>query len=326
MNPEAVATVAPLFQRLHYDFTEKKTPEGCPSPWRCEPIEFNARVKTLGIPHEVSAQLRSGYLPENPAVPFRGNVIFYEGLGDSMLNHAPLFKKLTDAGYRVIAFDYMGQGGSTGTMDNTRIEDIPRIGALAWSKYARDTNAFPAKTVIGWSTGGLAAYYQAHLGQLDKVVLIAPGISARWDIGESHLRPLEVDEITLPTLTTETYRDGTSNPHVDPIRPDTPLVVPDFAIDLQEKGLWARNRWAIPPSVQGLTLLSGPHDTYVNAQQTEVVLAARAPGFKIVRFGGALHEIDNEVPPIAQAAQGDILSFIESPSSGSSSSSALAAH
>jgi alpha-beta hydrolase superfamily lysophospholipase len=298
--PAGITTLAPKLQRLDYDLTQKKQPEGCPSPWHCEPISFD------------SVLLRSGYLPENPSVPFRGNVIFYEGLGDSMLNHMPLFKKLTDAGYRVIAFDYMGQGGSTGHMDNTRIEDIHKIGAIAWNKYARDTKKFPIKTVIGWSTGGLAAFYQAHLNQADQVILIAPGIAPKYIVGESHIVPFELLDITPKSLTTETYKDGTVNPHIDPIRPQTPLVVPDFAFDLLEKAFIARHRWDIPSRVRGLVLLSGPQDTYVYPKQTRKALAERAPNFQIVQFDGALHEIDNEVPAISQVAQNDILKFINS--------------
>jgi alpha-beta hydrolase superfamily lysophospholipase len=69
----------------------------------------------------------------------------------------------------------------------------------------------------------------------------------------------------------------------------------------------------MPVRIKGLALLSGPHDTYVNADKAKKTLANRAPGFKIVQFPGALHEIDNEVPAISGPAQDDILSFIQTP-------------
>lgn len=62
--------------------------------------------------HVTREKIRMGYYPEQGV--FKGNILYYEGLGDSMLNHAPLFEKLSQNGYRVIAFDYMGQGGSSG--------------------------------------------------------------------------------------------------------------------------------------------------------------------------------------------------------------------
>ena len=103
--------------------------EPCPLPWTCEmldsPIEkvLNWGVDVLPAPSVTispainvksiePSQIRAGFLKESDSKPFLGNVIFFEGLGDSMLNHRPLFDKLTNEGFRVIAFDYMGQGGS----------------------------------------------------------------------------------------------------------------------------------------------------------------------------------------------------------------------
>lgn len=85
-------------------------------PWRLG-------YKTLKVGwHQVD--IRLGYLTANSAVPFKGNILYYQGLGDSILNHDPLFSVLTNAGYRVIAFDYMGQGGSDGSMNHTSITNI----------------------------------------------------------------------------------------------------------------------------------------------------------------------------------------------------------
>lgn len=301
-------------QKAIYKMTERTSVAPCPRPWHCDSISFQTEVSdplSFEKKHSLSADLRAGYIEENPRVPFKGNILFYEGLGDSMVNHLPLFRRLSEAGFRVISFDYMGQGGSTGNMDNTRIDDIPKIGDLAWKKFARETQKFPEKNTIGWSTGGLAAYDAAHGGLTHKVVLIAPGIAANFKIGENRLDPFELDEITLPTLTTANYTPANPNPHLDPIRPVSPLAVPDFSIDLQEKGRLAREKWEISPQVHGLTLLSGPNDTYVNAEKTRAALNAHAPGFRdqIVQYPGALHEIDNEDPSISLQAQEQILRF-----------------
>ena len=109
----------------------------CPAPWKsafgntsdCSLKDFTLETWSgwTGESWSVTAKIRSGYLAENPNVTFRGNIIYYEGLGDSMMNHMPLFQTLTQAGYRVIAFDYMGQGGSKGSMNDTRIYQIAKL-------------------------------------------------------------------------------------------------------------------------------------------------------------------------------------------------------
>jgi alpha-beta hydrolase superfamily lysophospholipase len=297
-------------------------PRVCPAPWhgvsaddtgvRVERTDCDREFYTLLTPHkhQVRAQIRSGYLPENPVVPFRGNVIFYEGLGDSMVNHAPLFTTLTGAGYRVIAFDYMGQGGSTGSMNDTKISEIGKLGERIWQRYARDLVGHPTKNIIGWSTGGLAAYAEARTkGDAMNVVLIAPGLVPNIIIGEQQPARLKFNQITLPTLTTEVYGSATENPHVDPIKPDSPLEIMGFSYDLTATSVLERHH-PMPARVNGLVLLSGANDTYVDAAKTFRVLQQQAPHFKVQRYAGALHEIDNEVPSIRQKAHAAILDFL----------------
>ncbi len=325
----------------------KKQVDPCPAPWHCGTIDFHTSVMTaepvflpllhaeidplflaayadvsppaaitkkLSCEHEVSAQLRAGYLPENPAVPFKGDVIYYEGLGDSMLNHAPLFEKLTGAGYRVVAFDYMGQGGSTGDMDDTRIKDIPKIGSLAWKQFARNPRSKP--TIIGWSTGGLAAYYAAHSDEAGKVVLIAPGIAPNSVVGENHRLPFKVDshgvhgqKISLDQITLGSLDSQRDAPPIEPVRPSSPLYVADFALDLQATAKEAREM-KIPQSVCGFTMLSGDEDTYVDPGKTREVLSANAPRFNVRQYPGTLHEIQDD--QAAPTAHEDIRSFIGS--------------
>ncbi|MBS1959566.1 MAG: alpha/beta fold hydrolase [Bdellovibrionales bacterium] len=227
---------------------------------KCEKVEVNG------------VQIRAGYVEENKDVAFRGNVIYFEGLTDSMRNHDPLFKTLANEGYRVIAFDYMGQGGSEGKVNNTRIEGIPTIGAAIWKKYATDLAAHSKRTIIGWSTGGLAAYYAASLGQADRVILIAPGIS-----------PKNAITITAKSLSaawnTQDYREN----HPDGISPHSPTFVPLFAYDLLTKAKASRKTWSIPASVDGLVLLSDSKDKYVNAEETRTAVANKTSGrFEVV--------------------------------------------
>jgi pimeloyl-ACP methyl ester carboxylesterase len=68
-------------------------------------------------------KLRAGHFPSKTHTP-KANVLYLEGLADSMFNHDRLVNTLSEAGYRIIAFDYPGQGGSEGSMDQTRITGI----------------------------------------------------------------------------------------------------------------------------------------------------------------------------------------------------------
>lgn len=291
----------------------------CPSPWlgagsgqmdcRADLLNVVTTGVITGKEKIVQAQIRSGYLAENPQVPFRGNIIYYQGLGDSMLNHQPLFSKLTQAGYRVIAFDYMGQGGSTGDMNDTRIKQIATLGNTIWKLHARDLAQHPQKTIIGWSTGGLAAYVQAASdSEVSKVILLAPGIAPNLTVGEQHPLKLKFNQITLESLTSQVYSEGVENPHVDPIRPGSPLEVMNFSLNLTAS---ARNSHSLTvDAVQGLVLLSGDGDTYVNASKTSRLLQHMAPHFKVKQYPGTLHELDNEAEPARSEVHQDILDFL----------------
>ena len=257
-----------------------------------------------------SVSIRAGYYRENPAVPFKGNIIYLEGFADSMLNHAPLFGNLSDAGYRVIAFDYMGQGGSEGSMGNTRILDVASTGAeisnlaaIVWQKYHRNDPSHARKIVLGWSTGGLAGYEMAAHGEAGAVILIAPGIHPNLLVGDMEI-------VTLKTLTSARYESGT-DPHMDPISPKSPVLAPGFAVNLIATANLSHD-WTIPREVPGLVLLSGVDDSYVDSVENLKTLRKNAHHFQIGLYPESLHEIDNEVEPIRKAATERILKFLKS--------------
>ncbi len=272
-------------------------------PWRLG-------YKTIKTKHH-QADIRVGYLTANPEVKFKGNILFYQGLGDSILNHDPLFEVLTNNGFRVVAFDYMGQGGSAGTMNNTTIENINEIGDKVIDLLGRKNGPNGSKYhILGWSTGGLAAYRKAYYDKgrsILSVVLIAPGIAPNYFVGEG-LFNWPIDEISMETLTTNRFL-GVNDPHEDPIFPKSPVFVPKFAFNLQKVAMKSRTKWFIDPKVPGLVLLSGPSDTYVNASKTKTVLKKRAKHFRVVTYSKALHEIDNEMESIAKSARENIVRF-----------------
>jgi alpha-beta hydrolase superfamily lysophospholipase len=229
-----------------------------------------------------------------------------------MLNHGPLFEKLSELGYRVIAFDYFGQGGSEGSMNETSIAGINEIGRYVFDTLSRKNCArCDDINIIGWSTGGLAAYRDAFLNsdkKIKKVILIAPGISPNVVVGEG-LVSWPPDKISLRSLTSASDL-GIRDPHIDPIKPESPLQVPEFSLNLFTTSLQSKN-WIISEDVKGLVLLSDPKvDTYVNAADTERVLSKNAKHFERKFYPGARHEIDNERTEISEQAASDIVDFL----------------
>lgn len=277
----------------------------------------------------IGLKLRAGYFPEANAL--KGCVLFLQGLGDSVLNHRPYFSRLSNAGYRVIFFDYMGQGGSEGSMNDTRVKvelpanatsqmiqrhharnkfyEIPVQGEFIWNRYKNVTNdhgqncSTSKKLVIGWSTGGLSAYRMAYEKRADAVALIAPGIHPKLMVGEFF-------KITEASLTRNRFSSGV-NPHVDPVKPSSPVLVPQFAGNLIGISHRSRN-WKIDSSVAGIVFLSGEEDTYVDREATAITLNKNANHFHSRTYDGALHELDNELSEVADDVHERTIQFFDS--------------
>jgi alpha-beta hydrolase superfamily lysophospholipase len=217
----------------------------------------------------------------------------------------------------------MGQGGSEGSMNHTRVKDkifpaleIGSQAKLLWAQHSQiPVNGFTClqsrRMVIGWSTGGLAAYELAFDKWADSVVLIAPGIHPNKLVGEASkapaLLPLLKPVISERTLTRNTFANQ-ANPHVDPIKPDSPAKVPLFAGNLLATAIKSQF-WNVDQGVKGLVFL-GTGDTYVDYAATKRTLAKRAPHFSIVQYEGALHELHNEIPQVANDVTRKILDFL----------------
>ena len=269
-----------------------------PRPLLLKYVNYPLNIARIGD----SILLREGVTVEADGGTFKGCVMYLEGLGDSIVNHQPLFSYLADNGYRVISFDYMGQGGSEGSMDDTTIDDflntraqITRQAKFFWRQHHECAQS--PHMVIGWSTGGLAAYTLAHEGWANAIVLIAPGIDPNWFVGETaHLRWWKFPFQPIITLRTLTRNQTIQQP--DPIRPDTPLRLPFFDENLMLTAAASRH-WKINQRIAGLVFLSGDNDSYVDSEATRAVLKANAPAFAVVQYRGALHELDNELAPVA---------------------------
>jgi len=297
--------------------------ELAPTPWYYENTFYQVNAPLIE-----SVYLRTGYYLEAKNTNFKGCVLYLEGLGDSVANQAPLFQYLSANGYRVIFFDDMGQGGSQGSMNDSRIVDplnpsleISTQAKSVWEKYAHQKDEVygrdcsqSKKMLIGWSTGGLAAYSLANDQWPDAVVLITPGIHTRKFLGEAATSPQKMltgaQVITERTLTSNTYKN-TFDPHIEPIKPISPYIIPMFAMNMTLSSELSQH-WTISPKVKGLVFLSGPEDTYVDSAATRESLKIGAPHFAPVIYQNSLHEIQNEVPAIANDMHQRTVQFFDS--------------
>lgn len=286
--------------------------------------------KSFAHPHPrfKNVMIRAGYFKEKGTL--KSCVLYLQGLGDSIMNHEPYFSKLNENGYRVVTFDYMGQGGSTGDMKNTRIyspgtpeAEIQWIAKHVWDDVGGKDCASRKHITIGWSTGGLAAYRMAAEKVTQGVVLIAPGLVVKNFVGESALQRnrllLLKEVITLKTLTRRV--DLNEYPHRERIRPDNPLNVFGFSMNLITSSWKTRPNlknevaWKPADIVAGHVFLSSRADTYVDYEMSKSVVSKYAPNFTVTDFGakdpGVLHELDNEIPEIAEHVHRETVEFLD---------------
>jgi len=263
------------------------------------------------LPFTREQRIRYGYFEENKTVEFKGNILYLQGLGDSMLNHKPLFDFLSDRGYRILSFDYQGQGGSGGSMNHTRIRDryfpeleIKVLAKRNWEKFARiEESKESDRIVLGWSTGGLAAYSLAEEEWADRVILLAPGISPKAIFGDKF-------KIIKDTLTRREFVPS-QDPHLDPIRPSTPIKAPLFSLNLLATAK-ASQKWKISSDIEGIAFFGGEKsDRYVFARKSIRILKRNAKHFSVHQYKDAYHELDNEISEVSEDLFHKIADFLD---------------
>lgn len=238
---------------------------------------------------------------QRPVGTPKGDVLYLMGLADRIDNHAPLFSAWTSQGYRVVTFDYPGQGESGGSLNHFDFSELANLATRVIDTEYREDDARPL-IIAGWSTGGLLAIRMAQVESFPKprrrpqhMVLFAPGISVRPIVGELQL-------ITWESLTSNVNAPG----YGKPMKPMSPLEVPMFAARLFATSLLSRVG-SFPKDIPTLVLLGGEdEDVYAKTSKVkEWVSKRRGDGANVVgvQCPGMKHQLDNEIAPFGDAVR-----------------------
>jgi len=223
-----------------------------------------------------------------------GDVLYFHGYGDTLENHVRLFREMTDAGIRVIAFDLPSHGKTQGRvwddLDCFSFTDLTRLAAVIERETLEDSSR--PLILSGWSTGGLIALRIAQSNPLSTftrypggMVLFAPAVSVPVCVGDA------LCQITNETLT----HDATLFQRQ--ASPPTPLMRVNFAAKLLYNASLSWN--AVSSDIPLLVWVAGnSEDRYVNTPQVKTWVASQREsghGFiAAIQCAKARHELDNE--------------------------------
>lgn len=227
----------------------------------------------------------------NPQVEPIADVLYLHGYGDRFENHKPLFKSLTDAKMRVIAFDLPSHGRSkTGQWDDLNWWSFQDLADLVRhvEQETIETHSRPL-ILAGWSTGGLIAIrmaqtYDSMLREPSALVLFAPAVSVPICVGDTLCR------ITNRTLTHDKSLMDRE------ISPALPLSRVNFASRLLYNA--SRSWEPLPENLPTLVWIAGDkEDRYVKSHRLKEWAAQQSissENISAVQCKGAMHELDNE--------------------------------
>ncbi len=237
------------------------------------------------------------YLPERQNIV--GDILYLHGFADSFTNHGPLFRQWTDAGFRVIAFDYPGHG-ITGARNKVSINHFNFDGLMDLARQVvRRTRPETDRPLLlaGWSTGGLLAVRLVQSGNLSKLgrkpagmILFAPGIAVKTVVGQPSWR-YPLGEVTFGTLTHNTDTRGLLPPS-----PKSPGSVPLFASSLlyhSKAAQWAK----YPAWLPTLVMVAGESsDKYVPSHKLKAWVNRQSANVRGLYCPRARHWLDHELP------------------------------
>ena len=227
-----------------------------------------------------------------------GDILYLHGFGDRLDNHGPLFDTWSNAGFRVISFDYPSHGETEGTSIN--LITFRRLAELAQTvERATRQDLQRPLLLAGWSTGGLLAIrmvqsltFKSFERKPKGLILFAPGISVYTVVGKPSFR-YPLGEITTDSLTHDPVP-----PHRGDIKPKSPGSTPFFGATIKLNSFLSQIQ-SFPRNLPTLIFVAGgKDDQYANSDALKSWIAKQKADPLINIFGvdvpGARHEIDNE--------------------------------
>lgn len=269
-----------------------------------------ASIHTRMVRVHPNLSLRMGIMSSNWPKPV-GDVIYLHGFGDRLDHHEPLFRTLSDQGYRVISFDWPSHGETqSNSIDWYTLDEMAELVKFV-ERSSREEQTRPL-FVVGWSAGGLLAVRMAQKGQFQSwgrepkaMVLHTPGVALRMIPGSWGL--ITEDSLTSNALV----------PHRHSPQPASPYLKPLFSLRLLLNSIYSFHEvW--PSKIPMLTILAGEElDRYAHTghikgwvQAQRSVNAALKPSLPGLFCPQAKHEIDNEVEPIGATVRLHTVSFL----------------
>lgn len=149
----------------------------------------------MALPTEVAVSSGLAYSLWLPEAPARGGAVILHGAGSVKESHHDFARVLQAAGFAAVVFDQRGHGDSTGSMDESVLDDITAMAALL-----RDRLADPALPLAmrGSSLGGYFALVAAKAADARAVVAICPASAEGLRRGLAADRfPFAVDAVSF---------------------------------------------------------------------------------------------------------------------------------
>lgn len=266
-------------------------------------LHAEENVSFLDSRHFLNCRLR--VFESRPSGGIVSDLIFYTGFADRADNHRPLYKKLNEAGIRVISFDYPSHGESKcRSLNDYSIMDLVTLATEVLQFKLEDLTR--PLIVSGWSTGGLVALRSLqekldYKQKIDSLILISPGVSVYLFPGDHGL------------VTEKTLLSNPTPPHVGTISPASPYDVPLFSFSLLANAY--KSRKFDFPQVPTLILIAGEKkDAYVNTRSLKNIInrnRKKNSYIKAIECPESMHEMDNELAPIGPVVQSLFAEFAQ---------------
>jgi hypothetical protein len=148
-----------------------------------EPAEWGvATGRIVDVRSSDGVTLRGWYLPPEPAPAGPAStrapaLLWFYGNGETVAFDAPVLRELRPPGWALLALDYRGYGGSTGTPSETGLR---RDAEAAWDFLVARPEVDPARVALyGRSLGSVPALHLAARRPVRAVVLDSPFSSGR---------------------------------------------------------------------------------------------------------------------------------------------------